>query len=629
MDLVLHDVEPTPAERKAVDVLLGPPESGWVGGVRDPERDAYVAVGGHAAREQRQLLLPALLAVQSRVGWVSEAALNYICLRLSVPPAEAWGVATFYALISTTPRPPRVLHVCDDIACRTRGALAVIDGLERTIGAAYHAGHNGHHVMLREGDVAWLRSPCLGLCDQAPAALLTVAGGQPVERLFGDVSADRARAVVRGDDQQSDVPRLTLAQAGDPSLRLLKRVGEVDASSLEAYRAASGYEALRRAIAIGPEAVLREVVDSKLLGRGGAAFPIGRKWDAVARQPQRPHYVICNADESEPGTFKDRVLLEGDPFAIVEAMTIAGFAVSAERGYVYIRGEYPLAISRMQHAVEQARLRGFLGENIAGSGVSFDIEVRCGGGAYICGEETAIFNSIEGFRGEPRNKPPFPVQAGLFKRPTVINNVETLANVPAIVLEGGLAFAAIGTEQSTGTKLFCVSGAVRRPGVYEVSFGVTLRDLLTMAGGPPEGRSIRAILLGGAAGVFVRPDDLDIPLTFEGVRAARVTLGSGVILVFDDSVDMVDILLRIAAFFRDESCGQCVPCRVGTVRQEEALCRLASGRPRGTEKDELRLLAEIGLAMKDSSICGLGQTAYSAVESAIERLGLFANGGQR
>jgi NADH-quinone oxidoreductase subunit F len=257
-----------------------------------------------------------------------------------------------------------------------------------------------------------------------------------------------------------------------------------------------------------------------------------------------------------------------------------------------------------------------------GAGVAFDIEIRRGAGAYICGEETAIFNSIEGYRGEPRNKPPFPVQAGLFGLPTVVNNVETLANVPSIVLGGGAAFAAIGTEQSTGTKLFCVSGNVARAGVYEVPFGKTLRDLLDLAGGVPGGRSLQTILLGGAAGVFVGPNELDIPLTFEGARAAKATLGSGVVVAFDDSVDMSRILLRIASFFRDESCGQCVPCRVGTVRQEEALYRIASGRSLGGVSQEIALLDEVGLAMKDASICGLGQTAYSAIESAIHRVGL-------
>jgi NADH-quinone oxidoreductase subunit F len=255
--------------------------------------------------------------------------------------------------------------------------------------------------------------------------------------------------------------------------------------------------------------------------------------------------------------------------------------------------------------------------------VKFDIEIRCGAGAYICGEETAIFNSIEGYRGEPRNKPPFPVQAGLFGLPTVVNNVETLANIPSIVLNGGAAFAAIGTEQSTGTKLFCVSGNVVRPGVYEVPFGTTLREVLDLAGGVTGGRPLQTILLGGAAGIFVGPNELDIPLTFEGARAAKATLGSGVIVAFDDTVDMRKILLRIASFFRDESCGQCVPCRVGTVRQEEALYRIASGRTLGDVSKEVALLDEVGLAMKDASICGLGQTAYSAIESAIHRVGVL------
>jgi NADH-quinone oxidoreductase subunit F len=359
------------------------------------------------------------------------------------------------------------------------------------------------------------------------------------------------------------------------------------------------------------------------MGRGGAAFPTGRKWDAVAKQSARPHYLICNADESEPGTFKDRVLLECDPFAIVEAMTIAGFATGCQRGFLYIRGEYPLGAARIQHAIDTARAHDFLGDDILGRGIHFDIEIRRGAGAYICGEETAIFNSIEGFRGEPRNKPPFPAQSGLFGLPTVVNNVETLANIPTIILNGGAAYAKIGTEQSTGTRLFCLSGHVAIPGVYEVPFGKTLRDLLELAGGVANGRPLQAVLLGGAAGVFVGPDELDMPLTFEGVRAAKATLGSGVILAFDDSVDFATILRRIAGFFRDESCGQCVPCRVGTVRQEEALCRITSGKTIGGVPQEVALLDEIGLAMKDASICGLGQTAYAAIESAIHRVGVF------
>jgi NADH-quinone oxidoreductase subunit F len=315
--------------------------------------------------------------------------------------------------------------------------------------------------------------------------------------------------------------------------------------------------------------------------------------------------------------------MESDPFALVEAMTIAAFATGCELGYLYVRGEYPLAFERMANAVKQAHDAELLGDDIMRRGIRFDIEIRRGAGAYICGEETALFNSIEGLRGEPRNKPPFPVQSGLFGKPTVVNNVETLVNVPHILLMGGAEFAKIGTEQSTGTRLFCVSGCVQRPGLYELAFGATAKDLLELAGSVPRGRKLQTVLLGGAAGVFIRPDELDMPLTFEGTRAAKATLGSGVFLVFDDSVDLKDILLRIAAFFRDESCGQCVPCRVGTVRQEEALHRIAVGKMRGGMKREIALLDDVGAAMKDASICGLGQTAYSAVESAIHRLGVY------
>ena len=601
MDLRQLEAEPTEDEREAIDARLG----------SHPQREGTHFAAG-LRRDRRHLLLPALQAAQARVGWISEGVLAYICKRLDVPPADAWGVATFYGLLSMEPRPRRVLHVCDDIACRCSGANELIAELERTLGVGDSA--------------AWQRSPCLGLCDQAPAAFLTVAGPAPAERLFGPVTAEQARAVLAPEGTLPAMRRPRPPQAGDPSLRLLERVGIVDPGSLDEYQAHGGYQALARAFEMGPERVIREVLDSKLMGRGGAAFPMGRKWDAVARQPVRPHYLICNADESEPGTFKDRVLMEGDPFAVVESMTICAYATGCEKGYVYARGEYPLAFERLQGAIEAARARGLLGTDVMGHGVRFDIEIRRGAGAYICGEETAIFNSIEGFRGEPRNKPPFPVEVGLFGKPTVVNNVETLVNVLGIVREGGAAYARIGTPQSTGPKLFCVSGHVVRPGVYEVEFGATLRDLLALAGGVAGGRKAQAILLGGAAGVFVRGDELDIALTFEEARAAQVTLGSGVVMVFDDSVDLTSILLRIAAFFRDESCGQCVPCRVGTVRQEEALHRIVTGRPHGSTGAELALLDEIGRAMKDASICGLGQTAYGAVESAARRLKLFEKG---
>ena len=549
MDLRLLETEPSEAERGAIDAVLGAE-----GVVSD-----RVA---RADRTKRHLLLPSLRAAQQRVGYVSEGALGYASRRLLVPPADAYGVASFYALLSLEERPADITHVCTDLSCALKGA---------------HVGPGEHP------------SPCLGLCERAPASYRTIAGPEPREI-------------------QLPVEAPPLPQAGEPSLRLLRRIGAgVDPGSLDAYVAAGGFEALTRARELGAEAVIAEVKESRLLGRGGAAFPTGVKWDAVSKQTATPHYVVCNADESEPGTFKDRVLMEGDPFALVEAIALAGFATGALKGFIYVRAEYPLAHARITNAIEQSRpqLEGF------------EIELRIGAGAYVCGEETALFQSIEGYRGEPRNKPPFPVEVGLFGKPTAVNNVETLFNVLEVLREGGAAYARTGTEGSTGTRLFCVSGCVERPGLYELPFGATLRELLDLAGSAPP----KAVLLGGAAGAFVGPDLFDVKLTHEDTRAAGVTLGSGVVIVYDEQADLVAALLRIAAFFRDESCGQCVPCRVGTVRQEEALKRLAAGTP---HTDELATLAELAQVMRDASICGLGQTAASAVESAIKNLGVFA-----
>src|SRR3982751_4367833 len=460
MDIRRVETEPTAAERDAIDALLGPPASSWDGGERGDLRDAHVStVGGRASRAMRHLLLPALQALQARAGWISEGGLGYICDRLNVPPADAWGVATFYALLATSRRPPRIVHVCDDIACKCRGADAVVAELERTVGPALS---HGAHASGAGPSSAWMRSPCLGKCDQAPAAFVTIAGEEPREVLIGHVTAERIRGILDGDAPELSVERPQLRQRSE-QLKLLRRIGRTDPESLDAYRASGGFAALEKARAIGPEAVIAEVTASKLMGRGGAAFPTGRKWEAVRVQPATPHYLICNADESEPGTFKDRVLMEGDPFAIVEAMAVAGLATGCDKGFIYIRGEYPLATARLRNAINASRRAGLL--------PGFEIEIRRGGGAYICGEETAIFESIEGNRGEPRNKPPFPVEVGLFGKPTVVNNVETLVNVPEI-LQG----------DARETRLFCVSGHIERPGLYELELGTPLSELLALAG---------------------------------------------------------------------------------------------------------------------------------------------------
>jgi NADH-quinone oxidoreductase subunit F len=507
----------------------------------------------------------------------------------------------------------------------TRGADAICTELEKKLGPAGNP--------CADGKATWQRSACLGLCERAPAALISAAGKTPRERVIAPATAeavvstvqDASRGKLSAEPDSLNV-KLSVPQAGQPQLRLLRRVGQVNPASLDDYRRAGGYEALQRAFEWGPERVIREVIESKLLGRGGAAFPTGKKWEALhlQRHSNRPHYVVCNADESEPGTFKDRIVMEGDPFAILEGMTVAALAVGAEKGFIYVRGEYPLAAERLSHAIKAARAENFLGDNILGRGLRFEIEIRRGAGAYICGEETALFNSIEGYRGEPRNKPPFPTQSGLFRAPTVVNNVETLVNIPEIVLSGGAAYAKIGSANSAGYRLFCVSGHVARPGVYEVPFGPTLRNLVELAGGVGGTGRLQAVLLGGAAGSFVSTKELDTPLTFEGTRAIGATLGSGVILLFDDSVDLKQILLRIAAFFRSETCGQCVPCRVGTVRQEEALQRLVARQPLGSIGQESGMLKEMAQAMRDASICGLGQTASTAILSAMDRWSLFS-----
>lgn len=524
-------------------------------------------------RARRELLLPALHAVNDAQGWCPPDALDEIARRLGLGRAEVHGVASFYGSFSLAPRPATVRRVCVDVVCEAAGAVPP-DPTDPTAVAA----------------------ACLGRCERAPAAV-ALSGGAEVE---GATPAP---------------PRPPPPPLGrSPRGPLLRRVGTVDPASLDDFLEHGGGRALVQARTLGREGVRRAISESGLTGRGGAGFPAGRKWDAVAGHTG-PKHVVLNADESEPGTFKDRVLLEHDPFALVEALTIAAWAVGAEQSYVYVRDEYPAARAAVEQAVRECTRRGRLGEDAAGLGVGIHVEVRRGAGAYICGEETALFSSIEGHRGEPRSKPPFPVDAGLFGRPTLVHNVETLANVLRILDPDGP-----GPE----TKLFSVSGSVMQPGVVEVPLGATLGEVIALAGGLVPGRTLQAVLLGGAAGTFVGPEHLDVALTPEATRAIGASLGSGAVIAFDDRVDLASVVVRIAAFFREESCGQCVPCRVGTVRQEEALHRLARGAPLDSVAAEVARLRDVGAAMRDASICGLGQTAWNAIESALDRFGVLA-----
>jgi NADH-quinone oxidoreductase subunit F len=545
------------------------------------------------APQGRTALLPVLHAAQEIYGYLPEPVAETIARALGVPLVDVHGVIDFYTLFYREPVAETVYHVCNDPACAMAGAEGVLKMLSTRV----------EHASLEAGSPAKLiveHSACLGLCEHAPA--LNVQG-----RPVAPVPPDSYEALVMG---KIGRPRSKVYQAIDI---LTANCGRGETTWLAEYTARGGYQGLKRALQKSPEALIAEVKAAGLLGRGGAAFPTGIKWEGAFQALGQPKYVICNADEAEPGTFKDRVLLEDDPHLPLEGLIIAGYAVGAQMGYIYIRGEYQFQYETMQKAVEEAREAGLIGENILGSGFSFDVTLRRGAGAYICGEETALFESIEGKRGFPRVKPPFPTTHGLFGKPTVINNVETLANIPYIARVGAEEYRRTGTEKSPGPKLFCLSGDIARPGLYEVPFGFVFRDLLEMAGGVRGDRVFQGALFGGAAGAFASPADLDVHLTFEDLRSAGLPLGSGVITVFDDTRDLRDVLVRLGRFFADESCGKCYPCQIGTQRQYEILRRLAAGQ---LLPGDLERLQDTGWTMTDASLCGLGQTAASAVLSA-------------
>jgi NADH-quinone oxidoreductase subunit F len=546
----------------------------------------YISLG-------RPGLLPALHAAQKHYGWLSRPVATEVAKALSVPLADVHGVIEFYDLFYNEPVGKKMVRVCTDPACALKGADDLLKHL------CTHHGIEAGQAALNPFDKAQgrsartiVRSPCLGLCEHAPAVWTMNGGWWTVGD--GLQSSDRPPSLVYGRD------------------RLLTKNCGGETASLADY---GDYVAFQRAKKMPPQDVIAEIKASGLVGRGGAAFPTGIKWEGAANAPGDEKYVICNADESEPGTFKDRILLLDDPHGTIEGMCIVAYAIGGTKGYIYLRGEYPYILPVLENALAEARAAGYLGE-------AFDIEVRVGAGAYICGEETALFESIEGKRGFPRVKPPFPTTHGLLGKPTVINNVETLCNVPLILDQGVDNYRQIGTEKSPGPKLFCVSGDIEKPGLYEVPFGMTLRELLEMA----ECERFQAILFGGAAGAFATPEHLDVKLTFEDLRAAGLPLGSGVVMVFDETRDLRDVLKRLGRFFAHESCGKCYPCQMGTQRQMEILDRIADGK---TLVGDLERLQDVGWTMTDASLCGLGQTAATAVLSAMKEFpDLFVESGK-
>ena len=546
----------------------------------------------------RRMLLPALHKAQHLYGWLPEQVQVEIGKALLVPLADIHGVVEFYTLFYNQPTAQRVIRVCEDPACWLAGSQAFSQALEDKL--SLEPGQTSP-----DGTITYEHVPCLGMCELAPAAL---DGNRPVGQL--------TPAAV--DNFLASTHPLSPAKAyGKPAI-ITQTLGISYPIKLDDYLQRGGYQGLRKAFEIDPELVLDAIETTGILGRGGAMFPLGNKWRYTRHAPGEPahKHIIVNADESEPGTFKDRFLLEEDPFAVVESATLAAYTIGAENGWIFVRGEYPSCFTQIQEAVRQAQASGYLGRDILGrSGFNFDIQVYLGAGAYICGEETALFEAIEGKRGFPRIKPPFPTTHGLFQQPTAINNVETLVAALKAWAMGVENWNALGTPESPGTKLFCLSGHVQNPGLYEVPFGLTIRQLIEMAGGVPGGVDIQAVLMGGAAGVFIPPEKLDMPLTYEDARAENIPLGSGVVMVFDQSVDLRPVVSPVARFFAHESCGKCYPCQLGTQRQMEILKKINGGNGSSQAKEDL---LDIGFTMTHTSLCGLGQTAASAVTSALK-----------
>ena len=510
----------------------------------------------------------------------------------------------------------REIVLCAGAACVSSGEVSVKDAFLEEI--------KKHHL---EEKVSIVETGCVGACEMGPIAIVHpegvfyrrlrpqdvpkiveehLVGGKPVERyLFRD---PKTRKPIYS---QKEIPFF-----GKQLKIALRNTGVINPESLEEYIGEDGYFALSKALLeMRPEEVIETIKKSGIRGRGGAGFPTGIKWDFVKKAEGDKKYVICNGDEGDPGAFMDRSILEGDPFSVLEAMTIAGYAVGADQGYIYVRAEYPLAIKRLKIAITEAYKYNLLGKNILGTGFSFDIELRMGAGAFVCGEETALIASIEGKRGMPRPRPPYPAQKGLWGKPTLINNVETLANIPAIILKGADWFSSIGTEKSKGTKVFALAGNVQNTGLVEVPMGITLREIVyEIGGGIPRGKKFKAAQTGGPSGGCIPQDYLDTPIDYESLKELGTIMGSGGLIILDEDTCMVGLAKFFLEFTQEESCGKCPSCRIGTKRMLEILERIENGE--GKEEDIDKLI-ELGESIKKGSLCGLGQTAPNPVLSTL------------
>ena len=487
---------------------------------------------------------------------------------------------------------------CTVAGCLYGGAGAVRSAIEREV-----------ERQGRAADTEVCGTGCMGLCSQGPLVRSSAANA-----IYANVTAGDAPAIVKGDAIRAVPPEHPFF-AGQRRM-IMANSGYADPERIADYIANGGYQPLLRAVSeMTPERIVAEVRDSGLRGRGGAGYPAGLKWELVARQPSKVKYVVCNADEGDPGAFMNRAVLEGDPHLVLEGMAIAGRAVGAHQGYIYVRGESPLAIARLKTAIEQARHEGLLGDRIFESSFNFRIDVRIGAGAYVCGEETALLASIEGRRGQPVARPPYPPERGLWTQPTLINNVETFANIPGIIRNGSEWFASIGSPSSPGTKVFALAGRIAHAGLVEVPIGTPLRTLIyDLGGGAPAGCEFKAAQTGGPAGGCIPAAHIDLPMDYDLLQSIGSMMGSGGLIAMDTSSCMVDIARFFMEFCRDESCGKCVPCRAGTVQMHDILARITHGE--GVESD-LGMLEELSHLLSTTSLCGLGLAAPNPVVSTL------------
>lgn len=476
-------------------------------------------------------------------------------------------------------------------------------------------------------NVRVIQTGCFGLCAKGPIVII-----RPEDTFYAMVTPDDCREIIEKHIEKGEIVKRLLCKDVDNTMvnRLdelnfykkqkriaLKNCGIINPEEIDEYIAFDGYKALEQVLtSMSPDEVINEVSESGLRGRGGAGFPTGKKWMFTKQAESDQKYVVCNADEGDPGAFMDRSILEGDPHSVLEAMEIAGYSIGANKGYIYVRAEYPIAVQRLQVAIDQAREYGLLGKNIFGTDFSFDIEIRLGAGAFVCGEETALLESIEGRRGQPRVKPPYPANSGLWGKPTLINNVETYANITRIILNGAKWYASIGTEKSKGTKVFALGGNVNNIGLVEVPMGTTLREIVfDIGGGIPNDREFKAAQTGGPSGGCIPKEHLDTPIDYESLSSIGSMMGSGGLIVMDDSKCMVNISKFYLDFTVSESCGKCTPCRIGTKRMLEILDRMCEGK---ADEDDLYKLEKLALNIKKSAICGLGQTAPNPVLSTLK-----------